>query len=449
MPRPALRAPTLLRGEPLVDRSPPETRTSRRRLRACHECDWVVALPPLHAGEKAECPRCGHTLASRHHRPAQRSLALALAALVSLALAVSFPFISFSIGGFGNRIDLTQTATTLIGFQQPLVAIAVILTIGVLPAVYLVSVIWLQAGLLRGAPLPASRGIARSLSHLHPWMMADVFIIGALVSLIKIAGMAEVGLGISFWAFCIFALLLLLTTQSLDADWMWFSLAGEPLAPEGSQTGESAAPQGLAGCATCGLVNRLDADGHGRCRRCNESLHARLPNSLQRTWALLAAAAVMYLPANLYPIMTTTSLGSSSPSTIIGGIVELIEMGSWPVAMVIFVASVIVPVGKLLALAWLCLVAPRANKHFALSRTRLFRLTEFIGRWSMVDIFVVAILVALIRAGNLMSIAPGPAALAFGAMVVSTMLAAMTFDPRLMWDTPLPREAGLTQGSPP
>ncbi len=429
-----------------MDRSPPEVRTSRRRLRACHECDWLVALPPLSPGEKADCPRCGHTLVTRHFRPAQRSMALALSALLALAMAVSFPFVSFSIGGIGNRIELSQTATTLIGFHQPIVAIAVILTIIVLPAVYLLGVIWLQLGLLRNDPLPASRSIARSLAHLNPWMMADVFIIGALVSLIKIAEMAQIELGMSFWAFCVFALLLLLTTQSIDSDWMWFSLAGEPLAPEGAKTGETAAPQGLAGCATCGLVNRLETDRHSHCRRCGERLQARLPHSLQRTWALLAAAAVMYIPANVYPIMTTTNLGNSSPSTIIGGVVELLEMGSWPVALVIFVASVIVPVGKVVALAWLCLVVKRSHELNAATRTRLYRIPEFVGRWSMVAVFVVAILVALIRAGSLMSITPGPAALAFGAVVVITMLSAMTFDPRLIWDTPLPRRSRTAPG---
>lgn len=366
-------------------------------------------------------------------------MALAMAAMVALLLAISFPFVSFSVGGFGNRIELSQTATTLIGFHQPLVAIAVIMTIAVLPGVYLLGVIWLQLGLLQGQPLPASRSIARSLAHLHPWMMADVFIIGALVSLFKVAGLAQLELGIAFWAFCAFALLLLFTTQSIDSDWMWVSLAGEPQAPKGARTGMTAAGQGLTGCPTCGLVNRLEPDGHGHCRRCGERLHVRTPHSLQRTWALLAAAAVMYIPANAYPIMTTTSLGHTAPSTIIGGVVELIQMGSWPVAAVIFIASVIVPVGKLVALAWLCLVVKRSNELNAVNRTRLYRLTEFIGRWSMVDVFVVAILVALIRAGSLMSITPGPAALAFAAVVVLTMLAAMTFDPRLIWDTPVSR----------
>tara|TARA_R100001039_G_scaffold38843_2_gene42037 strand:+ start:212 stop:1585 length:1374 start_codon:yes stop_codon:yes gene_type:complete len=423
---------------PLVDSLPPEARTQRRRLRACHECDWVSALPPLNSGEKASCPRCSHVLVKRHRYPAQRSMALAIASLVALMLAVSFPFISFTVSGVSNRIELTQTATTLIGFHQPVVAIAVIMTIVVLPAVYLLGVVWLQFGLLRDRPLPFSRDIARSLAHLTPWMMADVFIIGALVSLIKIAGLAEVAIGISFWAFCAFALLLLMTSQSLDADWMWFSLEGEPLAPEGTRTGLPAGEQGLTGCPTCGLINRLSPQGRGHCIRCHEKLHQRLPNSLQRTWALLGASAIMYIPANVYPIMTTTSLGNSSPSTIIGGVVQLIQMGSWPIAAVIFIASVIVPVGKLVALIWLCLVVKRSSALNAQSRTRLYRLTEFIGRWSMVDVFVVAILVALIRAGSLMSITPGPASLAFGSVVVLTMLAAMTFDPRLIWDTPLP-----------
>lgn len=433
-----IKRPNLTVNTPLVDRSPPEVRTQRRRLRACHECDWVSALPPLNSGEKASCPRCSHVLVKRHRFPAQRSMALAIAALTALVLAISFPFISFSVSGIGNRIELSQTATTLIGFHQPVVAIAVIMTIVVLPAVYLLGVIWLQFGLLRDRPLPYSRDIARTLAHLIPWMMADVFIIGALVSLIKIVGIAQIELGISFWAFCAFAVLLLMTTQSIDADWMWFSLEGEPLAPEGTQTGRPAAEQNLTGCPTCGLVNRLSEHGRGYCIRCHEKLHQRLPHSLQRTWALIGASAIMYIPANVYPIMTTTSLGHSSPSTIIGGVVQLIQMGSWPIAAVIFIASVIVPVGKLVALTWLCVVVRRSNVLNANSRTRLYRLTEFIGRWSMVDVFVVAILVALIRAGSLMSITPGPAALAFGCVVVLTMLAAMTFDPRLIWDTPLP-----------
>lgn len=411
------------------------TRHSRRRLRACHECDLLVALPPLRPREKADCPRCEHTLATRHDKPAERSLALAVAALIMLTLSVAFPFISFESRGVTNRIELTETASTLVGFHEPLVAICVLLTVIILPTVYLCGVIWLSLGLLRRRILPYSRGIARTLKHLTPWMMADVFVIAALVSLIKIAGMADVSLGLSFWTFCAYALLLLLTTQSIDTDWMWFALASEPLAPEGARSGELAAPQGLSGCTTCGLVNRLDAQGRGRCRRCGETLHARTPVSRQRTLALLLAAVVMYIPANLYPIMSTTSLGNTSPSTIIGGVMLFLQHGDIPIAVIIFTASVVVPIGKILALGWLCYaVRHRGEPLSNVTRVRLYRITEFIGRWSMVDVFVVAILVALIRAGELISVEPGPAALSFASVVIITMLAAHSFDPRMIWD---------------
>ncbi|MGR7921123.1 PqiA/YebS family transporter subunit [Zobellella denitrificans] len=407
---------------------------SRRRLRACHECDLLVSLPPLKAGEKAQCPRCGHTLVRRHANPAERSLALSLATLVTLGLSVAFPFVGFDLSGIGNRIELTSTASTLIGLHQPLVALCVLLTVIVLPAIYLCSVAWLCLGILLRRPLPRSRQIARTLRHVTPWMMADVFVIGTLVSLIKVMGMAHIELGLSFWTFCAYALLLLFTTQSIDSDWLWFSLDREPMAPEGARPGLTAAEQGLAGCHTCGLVNPIAASGKGRCLRCDEPLHPYRGVRNQATLALLAASLVMYLPANLYPIMVTTSLGSSLPSTIMGGVLLFVQHGDWPIALIIFTASVLVPVSKMLALLWLCYVVSRRQDSLdRLTRIRLYRVTEFIGRWSMVDVFVVAILVALIRSGSLMSVEPGPAALAFAAVVVLTMLAAMVFDPRAIW----------------
>lgn len=416
--------------------APPETRTSLRRIRACDECDLVVVLPRLKAGESAECPRCHHTLVRRHYRPVQRSIALAISALSALLVAMMFPFVSFNLKGFENQIEVMQTASALLMFDQPLVSILVALTIVVLPALYLFSVIWLQLGLLNGRPTAFSRSIARALHHMHPWMMADVFIIGALVSLIKISGMAEIHFGVGFWGFCSFAILLLMTMRSIDADWMWFSIAGEPSAPEGTMTGQTAVSQGLTGCPTCGLLNRLGPDNKAHCQRCAEVVHQRVPHSMQRTWALLAAAIMMYIPANIYPIMQTTSIAKSHSSTIIGGVIELINAGSWPVGLIIFIASIVVPIGKILALGWLCYQIQKGNNVNLATRIRLYRITEIIGRWSMVDVFVVAILVALIRAGNLMSVTPGPAALAFSSVVILTMLAAISFDPRLIWDNP-------------
>ena len=405
----------------------------------------LLALPPLKTGEKAVCPRCEHTLVRRQSNPAERSLALAVATLITLALSVAFPFLSFNISGIGNRIELTETASTLISLHQPLVALCVLLTVIILPTVYLMSLAWICIGIIRGQQLPRSRQIARTLGYITPWMMADVFVIGALVSLIKIIGMADIELGMSFWTFCAYALLLLLTTQSVDRDWLWFYLDPEPKAPSDVELGVSASQQQLAGCHTCGLVNRLSAHGQHRCLRCDEPLHPYNGVNNQATLALLAASIVMYFPANLYPIMITTSLGDTQPSTILGGVLLFFHHGDWPIAMIILTASVLVPVSKMLALLWLCYIVRQPHSTLSsLTRVRLYRITEFIGRWSMVDVFVVAILVALIRNGSLMSIAPGAGALAFTTVVVLTMLAAIMFDPRSIWQSVPSRQTALT-----
>ena len=191
-----------------------------------------------------------------------------------------------------------------------------------------------------------------------------------------------------------------------------------------------------ASCHACGLLARLPhPDAHGaRCPRCGEGLHARKPGSIQRTWALVMAAAVCYVPANVFPVMTVISLGKAQSDTILSGVTYLLHHGMWPLALVVFVASVFVPLLKLLVLALLLVSVQRRASWRPVERTRLYRITEAIGRWSMVDIFVVTILVALVKLGNLATIEAGPGAVFFGAVVVLTMLAAESFDPRLIWD---------------
>jgi paraquat-inducible protein A len=148
----------------------------------------------------------------------------------------------------------------------------------------------------------------------------------------------------------------------------------------------------------------------------------------------VVTAALLYIPANVLPIMTTTQLGSAEDSTILGGVIVLLHHGDLPIAVVIFVASVLVPISKLLSLSWLCWSVARRHPTSHHQRARLFRATELVGKWSMTDVFVVAILVALIQLGGLLVIRPGAAAMAFGGVVITTMLAAESFDPRLIWD---------------
>lgn len=191
---------------------------------------------------------------------------------------------------------------------------------------------------------------------------------------------------------------------------------------------------GILVCHECQLLNRPPAGQPPRCRRCGARLHGRRPNSIARTWALLLSAALLYIPANLLPIMSVHMLGRGSPATIMGGVIELIQAGMLPIALVVFVASILVPSFKLLGIALLLYSVQRHQVMSPRQRILMYRFIEWIGRWSMLDIFVIAILVALVSFGNLASIEAGAGALAFAAVVILTMLAAITFDPRLIWD---------------
>ena len=196
---------------------------------------------------------------------------------------------------------------------------------------------------------------------------------------------------------------------------------------------------GMIGCQSCGRVHRA---GVTQCQRCGAALHSRMPGSLQKVWAWLFAGMVVYIPANIYPMLRTTSFGRTTDNTIIGGVVELINYGSIGVALIVFVASVLIPVGKFIAIGYLALVVRPGQRAGARigrgsglhGRQHLYEVVEFIGRWSMIDVFVVAILAALVQLDFAATISPGIAAVSFSLSVAFTMLAAQSFDPRLIWD---------------
>lgn len=197
--------------------------------------------------------------------------------------------------------------------------------------------------------------------------------------------------------------------------------------------GQQAIRTGRAACMTCGV---LGSPVSGRsCKRCGTPLHFRKPNSIQRTWAYLIAAYALYLPANLLPITVTRSIFGTQRDTILSGVAYLWHSGSWVIALVVFVASIVVPLLKLFSLTLLVISVQRRWRWGPLQRTKLYRLLEVIGRWSMLDVYVVTILVALVRAESLATISPGAGILAFAAVVVLSMLATMAFEPRLIWDS--------------
>jgi paraquat-inducible protein A len=203
-----------------------------------------------------------------------------------------------------------------------------------------------------------------------------------------------------------------------------------------AKTMTSAAAAGLLSCHSCDLLVEAPPGQHAElsCPRCGAALHMRKPNSLARTWALVIAAFICYIPANLLPMTVITSLGNTQSDTIMSGVIYFLQHGEWPIGLVILIASIVVPLTKLFILIYLLISVQRKSQWRPAERTRLYRVTEAIGRWSMTDVYVVTMLVALVHLGNLATIEAGTGAIFFGAVVVLTIFAAMTFDPREIWD---------------
>jgi paraquat-inducible protein A len=202
-----------------------------------------------------------------------------------------------------------------------------------------------------------------------------------------------------------------------------------------SETIKTGRDEALLSCHVCGLLMSDDTQAaHEHCSRCGSAMHMRYPDSLNRTWALLITAIILYIPANLLPITQTSALGSTQGDTIMQGVIYFLLHGEWPIALVIFTASIMVPMCKMIALVYLLVSVQRRSSKRPLQRTKLYRVVEFVGRWSMIDIFVVTIMVALVQLGTLASIVAGEGAIYFCLVVIITMFAAESFDPRLIWD---------------
>ncbi|MCC5827578.1 PqiA/YebS family transporter subunit [Alkalimonas sp.] len=396
----------------------------------CRYCDLLQHLPELQPGEEAHCSQCGHLLDSRHPQPVLRPVLFACSALFMLVLANLFPFISMYAAGSQQQMSFLDTSSVLFAVHHPALAVLVWLFIQAIPAFCMAAVIYLKLGMLW--PLPARMWVARVLFMLKPWSMVDIFLIGLLVSFVKLASHGDLALGLSFWAFCLFCLLHLRTFQVIDRREMWSRISPNPKPSFIALPGHAGLSQQLKVCGCCTALVPLNVT---HCNRCGDRVHRRIPASIQKTLALTTAAAILYLPANIYPIMVTVSMGQETQSTILGGIRLLWLDGAYPVAVIIALASVVIPVLKILVLYGLCYLVMQPQAYRQHLSTLIFRWVDWIGRWSMVDVLVVAILAALVRFDLLMSVYPGPAAVTFAAVVILTMLAALSFDPRLLWDS--------------
>ncbi|WP_118984482.1 membrane integrity-associated transporter subunit PqiA [Photorhabdus sp. CRCIA-P01] len=395
----------------------------------CPQCDLLVTLPEWVQGTKAVCPRCKTTLVTWWKEPKHQPIGYAISALFMLLMACLFPLVSMSVAGIGSEVTLSQIPQVMFNENYASVGTFFLLCVQLVPAFCMVAIILLCQGVVISRKIKIWS--ARVLFQMKSWCMVEIFLAGVLVSFVKLMAYGDIGLGLSFLPYCLFCLLQVRAFQCLDRHWLWNQIAPAPKVNIPLQAGRAGLVQGVRLCQCCTAI--LPAD-QLVCSRCYTHGHARRRNSLQWTMALMVTALMLYIPANIMPMMVTESLGNQSDSTIMAGVILLWSVGSYPVALVIFIASIMVPSLKMLAIGWLCWDAKGHGKRDSARMHFIYEVVEFVGRWSMIDVFVIAILSSLVRMGKLMSVYPAMGAVIFALVVILTMFAAMTFDPRLIWD---------------
>lgn len=411
----------------------------RYDLISCHDCGVLHQHRPLQPREKARCVRCSSVLYRGIRSDPRAMAAITLAAIFTFLIAQFFPIVELSIGGYSISATLLGAIHVLWKEKMEIVASVVTLFTIVLPAVELGSLFYVTLALSRGRRPRGFDSMLRALGTARRWGMTEVLMIGILITIVKMTSLAQVIVHPGLFGFGVLTLMLALV-MSFDPKILWnigehLPDADGRLRPAKAQFNYQALADGvpLVACHSCGLV-APERGRHQRCERCKAALHRRRPDSVGRTWAFLLAATILYIPSMLLPVMYTHSLLGKEDDTIISGVLLFWNSGSQALAVIIFVASIVVPVMKLVALAILALSAQLRSRWRPQQRTVLYRIVEFVGRWSMLDIFVITLTVALVRFQSLAVITAGPGALAFCAVVVLTMMASMQFDPRLIWD---------------
>jgi paraquat-inducible protein A len=401
-------------------------------LMVCGGCDQAHARRPLSSTEWARCRRCGSTLEHGRRFSISTWLALTLTAAIAMVFANVFPVAVISLGGLESEATVWQSVVALAAGPGVPVAIAAgMITIGV-PALQVLTLLWILGFAVAGRSCPCFVPAMRVLRACSPWGMIEVCLLAILVALVKLSGFLHVVAGIGVAAIVVLAPLMAVITKR-DAGDLWALY--EARNGLRFQAARPAWPDRLVACDLCDMVHEgAGANGGAAiaCARCGSEVRARKRDSIPRTSAYLLAALVLYIPANLLPVMHTRLLGSEAESTILEGVEEFWRSGSWDIAVLIFTASVAVPCTKFLALA-LLLLDQKFPIGSRVGKTRLLKFVEHIGYWSMLDVLVVALVTALIQFRALGIAEPRSGIVFFGAVVVLTMLAAMSFDSRLAW----------------
>ena len=431
-------------------------------VRGCPDCGWAQRLPALPPGSAARCRRCGAVLRRTWADPLRLALALNLGCLVLLAAGATNVLAVVQAEGrirtaglFSGPVALAQNGVWALGALVFATTVAAPLLVAGLS-------VYVLGGVRLRHPPP---GLARAFAwrnRLRPWSMIEVFLVGYFVAYAKLGVLAQIEAGWGLLALFGFMVATIAGDAVLDPQAVWEAIAQR--APARPRRAADPAPSPASGslpdlvcCGTCDLACRPAVPDarrgpDARCPRCGAALHRRKPNSVARTAALTLSALVLYVPANVFPVLTVIQVGRGAPSTILSGVWELAMSGDWSLAAIVFGASVAVPVLKILGLGAMLLVVLRRrpgprqggsrqqgheDRHLRQAHLRhataLYRVIAVIGRWSMIDVFMESILSALVQFGTVAQVTTEPGALAFAATVLLTIFAAEGFDPRLMW----------------
>ena len=410
-----------------MKRSSPSPPATEPQLRECPGCALFQTVPALTPGETAQCVRCPTILRRTTKHRIDHIIALTLTAFILLVVMCSTTLMSVETSGIRRTADLFSGPEELVRQNMGELAVVIIFVTVVAPLIRLVSTLYVLVRLHATSPPSHLRRVFAWAERLRPWSMLEVFVFGVFVAYVKLGDLVTIGLAAGVYALLALTFVLIWMDSALDREAVWERLF------RGNLRGGSPGLAGAIGCETCGLVSVPRPD-ESRCPRCDSTLHERKPNSVARTWALVIAAAVLYIPANYYPVLSVVQLGAGQPSTILGGVEELVTARQYPLAALVFFASIAVPMLKLFGLSIMLITIQIGRTGWLRDRTRLYHIVRFIGRWSMIDIFMESLLGALVAFGSVITIEPGAGALAFCAVVILTMFAAETFDPRLMWD---------------
>jgi len=420
-------------------------------LRECPGCGLFQRLPDLAPGQLARCTRCRCRLQRRCANSSTLiSTALTVCSAIFYLLAVSQPVMTFDIHGRSRAVSLLTGPLELVHEGWAPVAFLVMLTTVVFPAVVIGLMLTIALNVARGRISTSTARRLRWYERLRPWSMIEVYVLGVFVAYSKLVDLARVEFDTAIYAIVGLMITMALTDASLQAELIWrrkpinATVVGDRADTAGSTEldidgGGSMPPWKMVACTACGLVCSAayplkNEAPIASCPRCGQMLRRRKPDSARRTATLLMAAIILYIPANLFPIMTVIQFYRGGSHTIVEGVRELYVAGMLPLALLVFFASITVPVLKILSLGVMVLGVWRGSASWLVDRSKLYWAVDFIGRWSMIDVFMVSILVGLVQFGALGNVTANVGIEFFASVVVLTIFAANAFDPRIMWD---------------